>query len=176
MKTLEEIQSLAKKFADARGVVKKRVDTLQDEINSAKRRLIPGITTAVASARDAQSELERAIAESRSLFVSPKSITVHGIRCGVAKGKGKVTWAKGSTEKIVAAIEKKLSEKASVLIKIEKKPIKAALSALSVDELKSIGCTVIGAGEHVFVKATDDDVDKLVAALLDQQTDEDDAE
>ncbi len=176
MKTLTDIQALAKTFADARGVLAERVQALQDELETIKRRRLPGIKLAVAAARDAQDELVRAIDASRPLFTNPKTITAHGIRCGIQKGKGKITWAKGADDKIVAAIERKLAAKASVLIRIEKKPIKKALSGLTVDELKAIGCTVTEVGEQVFVKATDDDVDKLVSALLDEKAATDGAE
>lgn len=170
MKSLPEIQSLAKAHADARGVLAERVTALHDELESIRRRRLPGIKLAVGAARETRELLERAIDTSREHFADPKTITLHGIRCGLAKGKGKIEWTDEAA--VVAAIEKRLASRAGVLLKVTKKPVKKALAQLSVQELKAIGCTVIEAGDQVFVKATDDEVDKLVAALLEEKADE----
>jgi hypothetical protein len=167
MKTLAEIDSLAKAHAEARGVLAERVTALQDELATLRRRRLPGIKLAVGAARETRERLERAIDDSRPLFADPKTITLHGIRVGLQKGKGRIEWTDEAA--VVAAIEKRLAARAGVLLKVTKKPVKKALAQLSVQDLKAIGCTVIEAGDEVFVKAADDDVDKLVAALLEEQ-------
>lgn len=170
MKSLEEIQSLAKLHADARGVLAERVTALHDELESIRRRRLPGIKLAVGAARETRELLERAIDTSRPLFAEPKTITLHGLRLGLQKGKGKIEWTDEAA--VVAAIEKRFSGSASVLLKVTKKPVRKALAQLSVQALKAIGCTVIEAGDQVLVKATDDEIDKLVAALLEEKSED----
>ena len=57
------------------------------------------------------------------------------------------------------------------LVKITETPIKSALSKLSGDELKRLGVTVEDAGDEVTIKPLDSDIDKIVAALLDDKGD-----
>lgn len=163
--TIDEITTLAKNYAAARTVVAERVSALDAEVQDAQRRKLPGIKSAVAEAADAKALLEAAIEQGRELFKSPRTITAHGIKCGLQKGKGKISWL-GKPAAVVALIKKHLAPKASLLIKTEETLKKSALSSLSVDELKKIGCTVGATGDHVYVAAEDTAVDKLVERLL----------
>lgn len=163
--TLDHIITLAKNYAATRSVVSERVSALEAEVQDAQRRKLPGIKSAVAEAADAKARLEAAIEEGRMLFKSPRTITAHGIKCGLQKGKGKITWL-GKPAAVVALIKKHLAGKASLLIKTEETLKKAGLNSLSVEELKKIGCTVGATGDHVYVAAEDTAVDKLVERIL----------
>lgn len=163
--TLDEITTLTKNYAAARAVVSERVSALEAEVQAAQRRKLPGIKSAVAEAADAKARLEAAIEQGRALFNSPRTITVHGIKCGLQKGKGTITWLGGSAA-VVKLIKKHLTEKASLLIKTTETLKKAGLNSLTVEELKKIGCTVGATGDHVYVAAEDTAVDKLVERFL----------
>lgn len=163
--TLDEITTLTKNYAAARAVVSERVSALEAEVQAAQRRKLPGIKSAVAEAADAKARLEAAIEQGRALFNSPRTITVHGIKCGLQKGKGTITWLGGSAA-VVKLIKKHLTEKASLLIKTTETLKKAGLNSLTVEELKKIGCTVGATGDHVYVAAEDTAVDKLVERIL----------
>jgi hypothetical protein len=163
--TLIDIETHAKTYAAARTIVADRVSALELEVQAAQRRKLPGIKSAVAEAADAKARLEAAIEQGRELFKSPRTITVHGIKCGLQKGKGKITWL-GKPAAVVALIKKHLADKAKMLIKTEETLKKASLNSLSVEELKKIGCTVGATGDHVYVAAEDTAVDKLVERIL----------
>ncbi len=163
--TLDEITTLTMNYAAARAVVSERVAALEAEVHDAQRRKLPGIKSAVAEAADAKARLEAAIEQGRDLFKSPRTITIHGIKCGLQKGKGKIEFS--SESGVITRIKRFFGEaKAAVFIKTTEKLQKKALSTLSVDELKKIGCTVGATGDHVYVAAEDTAVDKLVERIL----------
>jgi hypothetical protein len=164
---LAGIEAHAKTLADARNVLSERVADLQAELEATKRRRLPGIKSAVAAAIEAKATLEASIARAPGLFEDPRTIIVHGIRVGFMKGKGKIEWA--DEKSVVARIKQHFPDQAKVLIKVLEKVQKKALAGLSTADLKRIGCTVGEVGDVVYIKPVDDEVDRLVAKLLDEE-------
>lgn len=158
------IEALTKKYADARAIVSERVNALEDEVRSVHRRKVPGIKTAVAAAKDAQAELVAAVQAAPELFVKPRSYTLNGIKVGYAQGKGSLDWE--DDEMVVARIERFFPREADVLIATKQKPVIEALKQLDAKDLAKLGVTFQGAGDYVFVKASDSAVDKLVKKIL----------
>jgi len=161
---LGDIEKLTKVFSDARQLLSDRVRALEEEIQTIKRRRMPGIKSAVNAVIEQQSGLKDAVEESRSLFVKPKTITMYGVKVGLQKAKGKIFWADDA--QIVRLIKKHFPEQEEILIKKTEKPIKEALIHMAAADLKKIGVTVNENGEQVVIKSTDSDIDKLVDALL----------
>ena len=162
--TLAAIEPLAKTLATARATLDERVTALQDELTASRNRRLPGIKSAVAAAKEAESALEQAIVASPELFKEPRTIVVHGLRVGFAKGRGKIEWADEAT--VVDKIKKLFPDQAQVLVKTVETVRKKALGALKTDELKRLGCVVREAGDHVYIAPVDDQVSKLVKRLL----------
>ena len=169
--TLAEISDLTKKYADDRAVLQERVRRLNDEMESARRRLLPGIKSAVAAAKQSRLVLHDAVEESPALFVKPRSVILHTIKVGFEKAKGKLVFA--SAAAVVKSIKKVFPDRAEYLIKTDVKPVKKALNGMSAAELKKIGIEIEGAGDKVIIKPADSDVDKIVAALLDENKEDD---
>jgi hypothetical protein len=162
---ISHIETLAKQYATDRGIVAYRVATLEDEVREVHRRKLPGIKAAVASAADSQAKLTAAIEAHPELFVQPRTMTLHGIKLGFQKGKGSTQWPEEA--KLLAAIKKNFGPRAlETLIETIEKPNKEAVCKLSMAELKKLGVVVTGTGDFVFVKASDSEVDKLVAKIL----------
>lgn len=161
---LTGIEKLTKEYAEARRVLGDRVQHLTDEIETAKKRLLPGIKRAVENASEKKAALSAAVMQSPELFARPRTIVLSGIKVGLEKGKGIIEW--DDDAQVVKLIEKHFSEQADVLIKTTKKPLKKPLSQLTVAELKKLGIVVEETGDQVVIKGTDSDVDKLVKALL----------
>lgn len=164
MTTLAEIEQHTRRYADARAVLAARVQALQDDIEQAKRRKLPGIKKAVAAAAEARDRLQAAIEESPELFQRPRTLVIAGIRVGYTKGAGRLRF--DDPARVVALIRRHYPEQAEALIKVTETPIRKALGNLSVAELKRIGVTVEETGDAVVIKPTDSEVDKLVNALL----------
>lgn len=161
---LVDLDGLTKEFSSAREVLTGRVRELENLITAIKRRRLPGIKTAVNTVMEKQASLKAAIEESRSLFVRPKTMIMHGIKIGYQKSKGTISWDDG--DQVVKLIKKHLPDQADVLIKTTEKPIKDALLNLSAADLKRIGVTISDDGDQVVIKSTDSEIDKFVDALL----------
>lgn len=161
---LIEIDGVTKDFSSAREMLTGRVRELENLITSIKRRRLPGIKTAVNTVMEKQASLKAAIEESRSLFIRPKTMIMHGIKIGYQKSKGTISWDDG--DQVVKLIKKHLPDQADILIKTTEKPIKDALLNLSAADLKRIGVTISDDGDQVVIKSTDSEIDKFVDALL----------
>ena len=164
MPTLNEIEQRAKKYSDAREVLAGIVGNLNAGIEALKRQAMPDIKRAVARASEQHDQLQEMIGAAPDLFTKPRTVTLHGIRVGYAKGKGGITWDDGDA--VVAAIQKYLPDQAEALIRWTGKPLKEAINQLDVSALKRIGCRVVGTGDQIVIKPVDSEVDKLVDALI----------
>lgn len=175
--TLSEIDSRAKLYADAREDLAAIVTALNAGIEALKRDSMPKVKRALARASTHHDRLHTLIESAPELFVRPKSVVFHGIKCGYQKGKGKINW--DDPEQVVRLIKKHFPEQADVLIATKEKPVKTALNGLTAAELKKLGINVTEGGEAIFIQPTDSAVDKLVDALLkvatadDEDVDED---
>ena len=163
--TLAEIETLTKRYADARDVLAGYVSTLEEKLTAAKRAALPDIKRAVARAAEREAELRAAIAAAPHLFEKPKTQVFHTIKVGFRKGTGGIDWE--SDDDVVARIRKQFTkDESDLLIRTTEKPIAKALSELDVATLKKLGCTVEDTGDVVVIKATDSEVEKIVNALL----------
>jgi len=162
---IAQIDALASDYAKAREVLAERVQHFESEVQAVRNRLLPGIKSAAAGAANTQSFLSAGIICQPELFTKPRTMTLHGIKLGFAKGKGKITWA--DDDKVVAAIRRHFAQdSADTLIRTVEEPVKDALAQLPAVELRKLGVQVEEAGDHVYIKASDSEVDKLVAAIL----------
>jgi Bacteriophage Mu Gam like protein len=168
MPTLIEIDSRAKLYADARESLAGIVSELNAGIEALKRQAMPDIKRAIARAATHHDSLRALIEACPELFAKPKSRTLHGIKLGFQKGKGKIEF--DDPEQVVRLIKKHFPEQADVLIATKEKPVKTALNNLTGAELKKLGINVVEGGEVVFITPTDSAVDKLVDALLKEAT------
>ncbi len=170
MATLKDIDDKAKWYSIARGDLAMAIAHLDDEIAQLKRRLLPGIKNRVAKAKQAEAELRAAIEESPQLFQEPRTLVMHGLRVGYRKAPGTIEI--DDNERVAELIRKHFPDLFEVLVKTEHKPIKKALSALSVADLRRVGVTVEETGDVVTIKDVAGDVDKLVAAFLKEHEEE----
>lgn len=161
---LDEIETLAKAYANARQLVSLRVDSYNNEVRALNARRMPGLKSSVAEAADAQAKLVAAIQAHPELFEKPRTMTLHGIKLGFQKGKGTIDWA--DDDKLALKIQALLPDQFETLVKISYKPLAGGLKNLDVGTLRKLGCTVEETGDAVFVKASDSGVDKLVARIL----------
>jgi hypothetical protein len=164
---IEAIDFSASIYAKAREVLAERVANFEAEVQAVRKRLLPGIKTAAAAAADAQGELSGQVTTHPDLFIKPRTMTLRGIKVGFQKGKGKITW--DDDDKVVAAIRRHFAQDlADTLIAKIERPVKDALAQLPAADLRRLGITVEEAGDHVYIKAADSEIDKLVAQILEE--------
>lgn len=171
MATFHEIEQQTKEYAAARKDLRDRVLGLNDEIEKIKRQRLPGIKKAAEMAGTAHVALRLKLEESPELFKRPRTITIHGIKVGFQKLVGELSWVDDAA--VVKAIKKLLPDGWDAYIKVTEKPLKKPLAGLPAAELKKCGITVSNDTDEVLIKSTDSDIDKLVAAMLKEETEQD---
>ena len=161
---LSELEKLVKDYADTKKTLTERVIDMTDEVELVKRKYVPGIKRIASTVAEKLSVLREAILDNTHLFIKPRTFILHGIKVGLQKGKGELSW--DDDEQVVKLIKKHFPEKTDVLIQTKEVPVKSALAALTVKELERIGITVENTGDEPVVKSTDNDIDKFVKSLL----------
>lgn len=164
--TQQKFTAAAREHSRDRALLSDRVSTLQDEIERLKRRYLPGIRNAAAKSRESRQALATLIEENPSDFKRPRTLEISGIKFGFQKQKGKIVFK--TAETVISAIKKKLPGKASLIIETVQKIKKGELNKLSVEEAKKIGLTVTQDTDAILIKSTTDDIDKLVAKMLEE--------
>lgn len=164
MTQLTDIEQRVKAFSDARANVASIVTVLNEGIEALKRDNMPALKKAIARAAEKHDNLKVLIDANPALFKKPRTVVMHGVKVGFAKGKGGIKF--DDAAQVVKLIKRHMPEQAELLIITKETPAKDALSQLNAVELKKIGCSVVDAGDAVVIKPTDSDVDKLVDTLL----------
>ena len=167
---LASIETAAKKHADHRDVLAGLVRCLNDQVEAIRRAALPEIKRAVARAADSHNQLRDHIASAPQLFIKPRTVIFHGIKCGWDKGKGKLVFE--DRDRVVALIQKHLPQMAEALLIITQAPNKKALAELPAADLKRLGVTIEDTGDQVIIRPVDTAVDKIVTALLKEATQE----
>lgn len=166
--SLVTIETAAKKHADHRDDLKRLVQLLEDQVEAIKRAALPDIKRAVARAGNSQMELRAIIAQVPGLFVRPRTVIFHGIKCGWEKGKGRIVFQDG--DRVCELVKKHFPEMADALIITKEAPNKKAIAELPAADLKRLGITIEDTGDQVVVRAVDSDIDKIVTSLLAEAT------
>jgi len=164
MTTLADLENQCAELSKARLELANALGRYTDDEAEIRDKHMAGIREAAEKVNALTSALELKVQANKNLFEKPKSQTLHGIRCGYAKSKGKIEYLDDAT--VVKRIREKLPEKATDLISVTEKPIKSAMNDLTRTELSAIGVSLSGGGDAPFVKPADSDLDKTVKALL----------
>lgn len=164
MTKMQTIETKTREFRAAHDLLAERVASMNDEIEKIKRRRLPGIKTAVQAAADARATLAGEIEKAPELFEKPKTVTIAGIRVGYAKGKGKIIL--DDPKRTLTLIKKNFPSLAPTCIRTSAAPNLKALANVPISTLKALGGRVEETGDQVVIKPVDDEVDKLVSALL----------
>jgi hypothetical protein len=170
MSNLAGIESLTRKFSAAWNFLKNRINECEAEKTAVVKRHAGGIKNAINKAKEIRFQLEAAIDAVPELFESPRTLVIDGIRIGMQKGKGKLIM--DSPETTIKLIHKHYPHDAwDALIKTTETPVTAALIRLSASDLKKLGCEIGGTGDEVIIKTTDTEIEKIVKAMMKEDTD-----
>lgn len=164
MPDINEIETLTKRFADARAELRERVLRIKEEQETIKRRLLQGVRNALARAQTAHDELKVAVTAAPELFEKPKTRTLHGVRVGWMKQRGKLLWDDDGV--VIESLRKILGEEAEGFIRKTEKPLAARLADLPAKDLRRCHITITDDTEAVVIKAADGELDKLLDALI----------
>ena len=164
MATMQDIQNQAEEYSAARKDLEARVKKLQALKDRLDKRYMTGITRALLVLVEAKETLKDLINSARELFDKPKTQIFAGVKVGLKKGKGKMDW--DGDDKVVARIRKQHPDLVDQLIICREKPSKEGLETLTVEQLKKLGVTVEEAGDQVYIKDTESEIEKIIKALM----------
>ena len=162
--TLTDISELTRKYAETRTELGAQLSDLQAALDAVTRVHKPVIRKLLAKAQAQRDAVVAAVDLHRDLFDKPRTQVYHGVRIGLQKGKGAITWDDEAA--VVKLIRKHFPDLADTLIKTTEKPVKDALKNLTAAELKRLGVQVTETGDEIVIRPLDSDLDKLVSKLL----------
>ena len=164
MTNLETIYSLAKEYAASHGELRDEMLELGGELDATKRKHLPTIKRKAARVAEHKVRLLSAIGEHPELFKRPRTLICHGLRIGIRKGKGRLSWS--SADFVVKLIRRHFASQADTLIKTSEAPIKSALARLPAKDLKRLGVDVGDSSDQPVAEPADGEIEKLVDALI----------
>ena len=163
--SMEEIVTLARAFAAAR----EATEALADDIRAMQRKALNGRLRAlrrrIAEQAAAEDALRGAIRARPDLFVRPRTVAVDGVRFGLRKQPGAL--ALGDEAQAIGRLRQRFPHRAEALIRVRESLDRQALRRLGAAELAQIGVTVEKATDEVTIAVAGSDLDRVVAALLD---------
>jgi hypothetical protein len=161
---LSDIERLTKDYADSYDTLAGVVTDLNQQIEQLKRERLQTIRRAVRSSAERKAKLVEAISGAPDLFVKPRTYVFHGIKVGMMKEKGMLSWE--SEIDVVRLIRKHFADRFDELVRTTERPSKTALNAMPASDLRKLGVESVEAQDQVVVMPADSNVDKLVTALL----------
>lgn len=180
MTTQAEIQKRAEALAATRDALAALLRTLQAEIETVKGGRMPAIRAGARKVAAEHNRLRELIAANPQLFARPRTQVVAGLKYGLQKARGKMSW--GSDAQLIERIKKlaaagELSDdQVEMLIARTEKPVAKALEKLDARLLKRLGVTVAADCDEVLIKSVDGEVEKAVNAVIKDVTQDDNAQ
>lgn len=171
---LENMRKLAAGYAARRGELAALVQAMKDEVTTIERASMPDILRAARKIAALHDELTESITDHPECFVKPRSVIVDGLKFGLQKQKGRMSW--DSDDALCQRIDKLHAEgaltreQALILVVNQPRPVAAALEQLDGKLLKRLGVTVTADTDAPLIKSVDGDVEKLVTAIVKQAT------
>lgn len=177
--TLTELQRRAEALSKTRDALAGLFKTLQDEIDTVKHGALPAIKRVARQLAKQHEELRDLIAANPELFVRPRTHVVDGLKFGLQKQPGKLSWEDDAKlcERIHGLHGKDVltDEQVQLLIATTEKPVAKTLEKLDGGILKRLGVTVGSDTDEPLIKSVDSEVEKAVNAVIKEATKDDNA-
>lgn len=161
---LEEIEGHAQTFASAHDTLEACVSKVEAEVRAIHARHAAVIREAAEQEAAAKKELVDAVDRNRSLFKSPKSRTLYGVKAGLRKGQDSLDM--GDEDRLIDRIRNLLPDEAPQLVKTDATVIKSALKQLSRETLQRLGVHYRAGADEPFATVEKSDAEKAAEAIL----------
>ena len=171
---LETMRKRAADYAALRDKLAALVQAMKDEVSTIERASMPDILRTGRKIAALHSELVEFITDHPDCFVKPRTVVVDGLKFGLQKQKGRMTW--DDDDKLCARVDKLAEEgvisveQAELCVAVTYKPVSAGLEQLDGKVLKRLGITVTADTDAPIIKTVDGGVEKLVSALVREAT------
>ena len=163
--SMKDIVALARAFAAARATTEALAEDIKALQRKALRSRLRALRNRISEQAASEEALRAAIRARPDLFVSPRTISVDGIKFGLRKQPGAV--ALGDEAQAIRRLRERFPSRAEALIRVRETLDRATLRKLPAAELAQIGVTMEKATDEVTIAAASGDLDRVVAALLD---------
>lgn len=165
MKINQELNEKTELYAQNRKHLAAVVESMQQEIDQIKQKYRDQVTYFAQETANSKAELIAFIEDNKSLFDKPRTRELHGIKVGLRKAKGSVTFK--DEARSVQLIRNLLPEEQSeLLINVKESVYKPAVTDLSVADLRRLGITVEADTDVPVVKDNQASIDKLVDEII----------
>lgn len=162
MTPIDVIDRLAASYALNREGLADTLREMEAQLQAVREHFLPALKAEAAATGAARDRLAAAIEAQPELFLKPRSVQLHGIKCGIQSVPEKVEPGPNTVE----LIRKNMPEAFDTLVRVEEKPIKAQLKELSRGDRQRCGCTTTPAEDRVLIKATGDAIETLVDKII----------
>ncbi|QXL84104.1 hypothetical protein [Comamonas sp. NLF-1-9] len=170
MTTQLELMNHAQKLATCREQLADVLRALHGDVETLRQQSMPAVRQAARRVAAEHNRLKELIEGNRPLFERPRTQVVAGLKYGLQKSKGKMSWAQDA--QLIARIDKLIAEgelsaeHRALLVATTERPVAKALEQLDARTLKRLGVTVSADCDEVLIKSVDGEVEKAVAAVL----------
>ncbi len=161
---LSDIEQAARDFSAKSKTLRNYHEQLNSEIDAIKSKYLEDIKTASVEAGESYQMLLTLINDASDLFKDKKSMTVSGVKFGFQKKKGKLEII--NEDVTISKLKELYGDNAVLYINTKSSVVKKALDNLPASDLKKLGVNIVQDTDVAFVKLTDDEVQKLIEAMI----------
>lgn len=161
---LSDIEKAARDFSAKSKTLRNYHEQLNSEVDAIKSKYLEDIKAASIEAGESYQMLLTLINDASDLFKDKKSMTVSGVKFGYQKKKGKLEII--NEDATIAKLKELYGDNASLYINTKMSVVKKALDSLPASDLKKLGVNIVQDTDVAFVKLTDDEVQKLIEAMV----------
>lgn len=163
--TMDDIVALARAYARSRDALEAAGEEIKELQRKAVRSRIRGLRGRVAETAAAHDALSAAIKARPDLFVRPRTVAVDGVKFGFRKQAGAIEI--GDEGQAIKRLRQKFPDREEATINVKESLDKKALRKMPAADLARIGVSIDSPVDHVVIDVAESDIDKLVAALID---------
>jgi hypothetical protein len=170
MTTLDNLSKKAALLSDSRDELRVELLLLDGEMQAVKNAHIKRLQQLTRAVIKHEAELSADIEANTQLFVKPRSQIIDGIKFGLQKQKGSLTWDNTDTvlNRMDDLFNKGDIDRAVYDVCVETKYslVVAGLEKLEGKLLKKLGITISADTDKVLIKSVDSDVEKMLNAVI----------
>lgn len=161
---LNELESAAKEYSSSCRILRNLKECLDNELEKIKLKYTEQFAEASKNAGEAYQMLFTLVSASEELFQDKKSMSISGVKFGYQKKKGKIEI--DNEEFTINKLQELFPDNADMYLSKKISVSKKALDNLAAADLKKIGVNIIQDSSEPFVKLTDDEIQKLLDAII----------
>ncbi len=167
--SLEEIERLCRSYAKARDALADLTEQIREERRKVIRPRMRSLRSKAAEALESRDRLQEAILSAPHLFTAPRTRTMHGVKVGYLKQRGRADYANEAD--VISRIRERLPEREPLLIRVKETLNLNGLRDLDARQMAAIGVTITDVDDKWVISTAKDDLDRIVDALIDDGED-----